>query len=134
MRSIGATRTQTVTLTNTGVDPLTISTVSLGGLDAAEFTADPSCVGQTLAAGGQCQVGVTFDPAAIGLRTAVLRVTHTGLNSPFEVGLTGIGSVGADKPNLTFTPRSLAFAPVHIGRNSSIATHHGVEPGRDARR
>jgi hypothetical protein len=119
----GATRTQTVTLSNTGVDPLTISTVTIAGLDAAEFTPTVNCVGQTLAAGtGTCQVSVTFDPAAIGLRTAVLRITHTGLNSPFEVGLTGIGSVGTDKPNLTFTPRSLAFAPVHAGRSSSIAT------------
>lgn len=118
----GATRTQTVTLTNTGVDPLTISTVTVAGLDPTEFAAGVNCVGQTLNPGGTCQIGVTFDPAAIGLRSATLRVTHTGLNNPLEVGLTGVGSVGTDKPNLTFTPRSLAFAPVHIGRNSSIAT------------
>ena len=111
-----------MTLTNTGVDPLTISTVTVAGLDPTEFAAGVNCVGQTLNPGGTCQIGVTFDPAAIGLRSATLRVTHTGLNNPLEVGLTGVGSVGTDKPNLTFTPRSLAFAPVHIGRNSSIAT------------
>jgi hypothetical protein len=130
----GATRTQTIHLTNTGVDPLTISTASIAGLDTTDFTVDATaCLGVTLAPGtGTCAVDVTFDPSAIGLRTAILHITHTGLNSPFDIDLTGIGSVGAATPNLTFTPRSLAFAPVHVGVNSSIATITVSNPGATA--
>src|SRR5439155_770693 len=55
---------QSVTLTNPAGGPLTVSGVSVGGLNAGDFTKSAdTCSGTTVAAeGGRCIVSVTFTP------------------------------------------------------------------------
>jgi hypothetical protein len=85
---------QTVTLTNSGTGPLTISSIAITGTNATEFAQTNTCPGSssTLAAGAKCTITVTFTPAAAGTRTASLTITDTAAGSPQSVSLTGTGT------------------------------------------
>lgn len=115
--------TQTLQLTNTGIAPLTINSTGVTGTDAADFTATTTaCVGTTLAPGPSCAVSLSFSPSATGDRTASLVVSHTGLNNPFSVPLIGTGGAAGTTAAISFTPRSVAFTPLHVGRTSKTWT------------
>ena len=84
---------QTVTLSNTGTAPLTISSILLGGTNAGDFSRTTTC-GATLAAGANCTISVTFRPGKKGTRTATLTITDNSNavpNSRQTVSLTGNG-------------------------------------------
>lgn len=114
----------TLTFTNTGITPLDLTTIGVTGADAGDFTiTGGSCgPGTPLVVGGTCTVAVSFAPAAVGNRSATLTLTHTGLNSPLAVPLTGIGGAAGGQAALSFAPRSLTFGPLHIGRTSAVET------------
>jgi hypothetical protein len=101
---------QTVTLTNTGSLSLQLSTISLAGTNASEFTLAPgtSCPlnGGTLAANAQCSVNVTFTPTSMGMQTAMISFSDNVSGSPQTVALSGTG-VGA---SLSISPTSIGFA------------------------
>ena len=83
------------TYTNSGGVAITLTGVTLGGTSAANYTiVSNTCSGagtNPVAAGGTCQVGVTWSPTATGNRTATLTFTDSlGIQS---VGLTGTGVV-----------------------------------------
>jgi hypothetical protein len=97
----------TETVTNSGTANLTISTVTLGGTNAADFAkgAD-TCTGATVAPNATCAVGVTFTPSALGSRSASLSFADNASGSPQTVGLSGTGAsstVQFSAPSLTFT-------------------------------
>jgi hypothetical protein len=121
---IGTTSpTQTMLLKNTGITPLTITSASVTGTDAADFTATTTaCVGTTLAPGANCSVSLSFSPTATGDRSASLVVRHTGLNDPFSVSLVGTGGAAGTTAAISFNPRSVAFTPLHVGRTSKLWT------------
>ena len=121
---IGTTSpTQTMLLKNTGVDPLTITSADVTGVDAADFTATTTaCVGTTLAPGASCPVTLSFSPTATGDRSASLVVRHTGLNDPFSVPLVGTGGAAGTTAAISFNPRSVAFTPLHVGKTSKLWT------------
>jgi hypothetical protein len=79
-----------VTLTNSGEEPVTIDELAIGGADAAVFavTGTPPA---TVAAGGTAQLEVTFTPTTAGEAAATLTITHSGTNTPLQVGLSGTG-------------------------------------------
>jgi Beta-propeller repeat len=83
---------QAATVTNAGTTAITVNTISLSGLNAADFqlTAD-TCTGQVLAAAGSCNIGVTFTPAATGSRSAAVSIADTAPDSPVSVALGGTG-------------------------------------------
>ena len=66
-------RTRTYTIENTGGAALTISGVTLGGSDAAEFS-KTNPVLTTIPASGSTTFTVTFDPSTEGTKTATLSV------------------------------------------------------------
>jgi hypothetical protein len=85
---------KTVTLTNTGATPLSITSIALGGADPGDFaiTADTCPVSPaTLAAGAQCRITLKFTPTATGPREANLSVSDGGGGSPQAVSLSGTG-------------------------------------------
>ena len=61
----GDTSTGTVTVTSSGASPLTISSVTLEGTDAADFTISSGC-SAAIAANSNCAIAVTFDPVGTG--------------------------------------------------------------------
>ena len=102
----------TVTLTNTGTASMTISSTSVTGTNAADFTRTTTC-GATLAVGDNCTFSITFKPSAIGSRTASLSITDSASGSPHTVALTGTGT------GVTLSPAGLTFSDQVAGTTSS---------------
>jgi hypothetical protein len=85
-----ASGTKYSTVKNTGGSTLTISALTMGGANPAEFTRKGTCVANsTLAAGASCTVTITFKPAAVGTRSASVAVTTSA--GSLTLSLTGTG-------------------------------------------
>ncbi len=107
--------TQNVTLTNTGVLMLTISSIATKGTNATDFAETNNC-GSSLAPGKSCTIGVDFAPTHVGPRTAALKITGNAAGSPPSVPLSGIGVESG--PNATLSPARLTFATQLVGTSS----------------
>lgn len=85
--------TRTVTLTNSGAEAVSISSLTIGGEDAAQFAltdAAPS----TLAPGATRDLSLTFTPGSnLGPQLATLTVASSGAAS-LEIPLGGLGVAG----------------------------------------
>ena len=77
---------QLVTMSNTGTGPLTITGITMGGLNGGEFSQTNTC-GTSLAPGKSCTISVVFAPLAA--RTATLSFTDNASGSPQNVNLSG---------------------------------------------
>jgi hypothetical protein len=91
----GSTTPQKITLTNTGNANLSITSLSISGSNASEFTINPAnpC-GSTVAQGSSCTIQINFKPVASNppTRSATLSITDNAPNSPQTVALTGMAS------------------------------------------
>ena len=108
----------TVTLSNTGNTPLSISGIAVTGQSASSFIASNNC-GTSVPASASCQVNLSFDPAAAGFATATLSITDNAPNSPQSVTLNGTGITPAA---VTMSATSLSFGPEAIGGASQSQT------------
>ncbi len=88
---VGATSAKTVTLKNVGTTAITITSITLSGLDPGDFAQTNTCL-SSLAASASCTISVTFKPTTTGARSAILKVTDSAAGSPQTVALSGIGS------------------------------------------
>ena len=102
---------QTVTLTNTNdTAAITITGISIGGLNFGDFTESNTC-SAALPAGGQCTVTVVFHPNAVGLRKASLIINDNALGSPQTVPLNGSTStVILSASNLSFNTQAVGIS------------------------
>ncbi len=94
-----ATSTLTLTLSNTGGEPLTYST-AFSGLAASDYTISTAGSG-TIAAGGAAALTVVFTPAQAGSRPATLTITDNASDGPTTaIPVSGVGQlpVGAFQP------------------------------------
>ncbi|MCO5990573.1 choice-of-anchor D domain-containing protein [Actinoallomurus spadix] len=105
---------QTVTVTNTGTTPATVSGVSASG----DFGQTNTCA--TLAVGASCTVTVKFTPSASGTRTGSVTITSNANNSPTTIALTG-GGIGTDT-NLARGRTATASSEVNGTQTASTAT------------
>jgi hypothetical protein len=97
---------QTVTLSNTGTATLSITGITLGGSNAADFAQSGTC-GTSLTAGANCSLSVTFKPAAAGARAALITIsTNDPVNPTLTVALSGTGTAAG---SVTVSPSSVAF-------------------------
>jgi uncharacterized repeat protein (TIGR01451 family) len=123
---------QTVTLSNTGNGPLTISSIDLAGTNPGDFAQTTTCPAapDTLAAGASCTASVTFTPTAGGTRSASLRFTDDAPTSPQSVSLGGSGT--APVPKVTLSATSLAFGSEVLGvptaAKTTTLTNSGTGP------
>jgi len=81
---------QNVTLTNSGTAALTINSISVTGANSGDFSSTNNC-GNSVAAGANCNISVTFTPSGAGNRTASLSVSDNAAGSPQTVALSGTG-------------------------------------------
>ena len=79
---------ENVTLTNTGTDPITVTSLTLGGTNAAEFSLSAT-LPVVLIPGGSVNVPVTFSPTSLGSKAATLTAVHTGVNGGQVLNITG---------------------------------------------
>jgi hypothetical protein len=77
-------------ITNTGTSPLTITSISIVGLNASDFTQTDNCT-VALKPGRTCKIEITFSPAAVGPRIAELLIQDNAANSPQNSLLMGRG-------------------------------------------
>ncbi|MFL5888572.1 MAG: choice-of-anchor D domain-containing protein, partial [Solirubrobacteraceae bacterium] len=85
---------QTVTLTNVGSAPMTISAIAKEGTNPDDFvglTETCTALG-TLGPGQSCSASVAFHPTATGTRAATLTMTDTAPRNPHHVALSGTGT------------------------------------------
>jgi hypothetical protein len=110
-----ASAAKVVTLTNVGASTLTITSFTITGTNAADFSQTHTC-GSSLAASASCTISVIFKPTASGTRTASLSVADNASGSPQNVALTGIGTTAK------LSPLSLTFAAQTVGTTSAAKT------------
>jgi hypothetical protein len=88
---VGSTSaSQTVTLTNNGNAPLTITGIVTGGADGGDFAVSNTCT-SPIAAGAHCSISATFTPTASGARTATVTISDNAASSPQMITLRGAG-------------------------------------------
>lgn len=108
--SVASTRTYTIQ--NTGSLDLTISTVTLSGTNASEFSilTMPSA---TIAAGSSSSVVVKFNPATLGLKTATVNIS----------------SNDSDESSYSFAIQATAVsASMSVKGNSNVIADGDVSP------
>jgi len=142
------TSPQVVTLTGTGVTPLSFkpatlalgsvavghtssktvtvtnnqsSAISLSHTTSADYSVTGGTCGSSLAAAAKCTIAVTFAPTSSGAINGALAITTNGALSPQIVALTGTGTGGPTAP-LTFSPATLSFSATGIGVTSPAKT------------
>ncbi len=76
-----------------------IGTITITGTDTAQFAkSNDSASGQTIAAGASKSITITFDPSAIGAKTASLSIPSNDPDSPtLTVSLSGSGTYSSSK-------------------------------------
>jgi len=119
--------TQVIVLSNPGTATLNITSVSLGGTNPADFGLTNGC-GATLAAGGTCNISVTFTPASATSFSATVNVVDSASNSPQSATLTGTGTA-APTPQAVLTPTTLSFPNTAVGSTSASLTTVLSNPG-----
>ncbi|MGA3026770.1 MAG: choice-of-anchor D domain-containing protein [Bryobacteraceae bacterium] len=123
-----ATASQNVTLTNTGTDALTITSVALTGANTGDFAISSNGCGATLpgtvsAPHPSCVIAVTFNPTAGGSRGASLTVTDNANNAPGSTQSTALTGTGVAVPTAGLSTGTLpSFGNVNIGVTSAAQT------------
>lgn len=116
---------QTLTLSNSGSAPLSISAITFGGAAASEYRigAGSTCsVGASVAAGSSCSLGVVFTPGSTGSRSASLSISHNdGAHSPSSASLNGNGTA-APTGQVSVNKLSLGFPAQALGSRSASQT------------
>jgi hypothetical protein len=109
-----------VTNPNNGTDVTVLfNSPAFGGNDPGDFTPDPATTpctdGSTLSPGSSCFMGIKFQPGGLAARSGMLMIEGNAHNNPQLVKLNGSGK----KPNLTRSPKTLAFGKVTVGVQSA---------------
>ena len=90
----GGAQVRTFTITNSGTAELTLGNFTVGGDHPADFTATPPQPAGPLAPGGSTTFQVTFNPTALGLRSATLSfVNNDAGEDPYDFSIQGTGYV-----------------------------------------
>ena len=105
---------QVVWVTNSGSQPVTISSVSVIGAKNGNFSAFSFCP-STLYPNTNCFVIASFDSSTLGQQSANIQFVDSASNSPQLVGLTAnvVSTV------ITVTPPSINFGNVKVGTPST---------------
>jgi hypothetical protein len=112
---------QSVTITNNGGAPLSVTSIAITGTNATDFafaspaTTCPTSTAGQVAPGANCTLSVTFDPAAANARTASITITVTGITNPAPITLTGNGIA----PLATLSPTTAPFGNQEVSTTSA---------------
>jgi hypothetical protein len=118
--TVTASQVFTVTV---GTNPVTLSGTGATGADPSDFFqsgggSTPCSFGTPLPVGTVCQIGVGFDPTAVGSRSATFEVFGTFTGSPAGVAVSGTGT-----PQIaSLTPSFLSFGNQVVNTTSGAMT------------
>jgi hypothetical protein len=88
---VSGTITKTFTIQNTGTLPLSISVITLSGVNASDFSviSNPSTL---IVAGGSTTFTISFDPSAGGTRSATFSIVNGDSDeNPYDFSIQGAG-------------------------------------------
>jgi hypothetical protein len=109
-QSVGSTSAaQTVTITNTGANAMTVSGVTTSG----DFAQTNQC--SSVATNQSCTISVTFTPTLAGSRSGTLTISDNAQGNPHSVVLGGTGIASS----AGFNPTSLTFSLQSVGSTST---------------
>jgi len=98
----------TLTLTNTGIGPETVSSVAVSGTNATDFVQTNTCTA-AVAPAGSCTVTLTFTPSTAAAETATLTLVDTAGTQTVALSGTGVA------PTVSILPAALTFAATQQG-------------------
>lgn len=110
-QNLGTTSTsQTLTLSNTGLAVLAITSIAAGG----DFSETHTC-GPLLPVEGTCTITVAFTPTVPGTALGAITINDNAPGSPHGVSLSGTGM----GPAVSLSPTRLRFADQPLGTTSA---------------
>ena len=117
--------TQPIAVSNLGTAPLTISGVTVTGVNAADFAANAAaCTSAPLAPSTQCVVQVGFTPSVVGPASATVNILSNDADEPTTpVAVSGTGTavptgdIALADPSLLTA--GLSFDPLAVGTPSA---------------
>ena len=110
----GQTKSQTVSVTNTGSVPLTLSQLSVNG---AGYSVSGLATPATIAGGAKTTFNAVFAPTTAGSHAGSVSIQSNAPSSPNVLSLSGTGT--AATVTLTTNPSSMTFSGVNAGSSSS---------------
>ncbi|MEI7436319.1 MAG: MBG domain-containing protein, partial [bacterium] len=124
--TVGSNTVQTLTLsiTNSGSGPMTISGVSTSGLQPEVFSLQslPSAV----AAGTASNFSIAYSPMSYGAHTASFSITNNGTNTPYVINVAGTGvkpgEIGLNRASFNF---SATYGGVNPATQAYVITNKG---------
>ena len=128
--AVGTSNSLTFTITNIGAANLTVSNITIDGVNSAMFTVTTNPTPVLLVPGGRTNFTVRFTPGSTGLKTAELHIANTDPNgNPFNIALTGMGTgtggiprIAVEQPlgtNLV-SGSTKDFGPVALSTSNSL--------------
>ena len=114
---VGTPTTVSALLTNRASAALTLSDLVFSGTQAADYSLDAAntCAKtSSLSAGASCTLVIRFNPAAAGVRSATLTLTHTAAGSPQTITLNG-SATPAPQGQIALGALSIAYADTQLG-------------------
>jgi hypothetical protein len=108
----------TLTVTNTGTAPLTLTSAAITG-DFAVQSNNCTAGLQATTPSSNCTIAVTFTPTMAGSSVGSLTLTDNAPNSPQIILLTGTGSA---QPIVSVSPTSLSFGSQAVNTTSAPQT------------
>jgi hypothetical protein len=112
---------QTVTLTNAGTSPLSISSIKVSG----PFQMSTTC-GGTLPVRGSCSISSLFHPRAAGTFAGLITIIDSASSKPQFVDLTGRAAA------LKVSPAALSFGSQKVGTKSAPKSVTATNAGSTA--
>lgn len=106
--ALGSSSPLTFQLQNgaTATEPMTVSSITIGGSNPSDYSATSNCTAAPIAVGASCSITITFAPQALGGRAAGINI-----NGPSTV-LTGATLTGTGVTTVTkYTFSSSAVGP-----------------------
>lgn len=87
--AIGTPVTEPIALINNGNSTLNVTSVSVTGTNAADFSQTNTCT--SLAPGAKCVITVTFTASMLGPESAYVMINDNAVGSPHNIYLIGVG-------------------------------------------
>ncbi len=109
---VGSSATQNLTLTDSGTDSVTISSVSVSGTG---FSVVGGGFSGSVAASQSVNVQLEFAPQAAGSNSGTVTVASDASSSNFRISLHG----NATQAHLSMSPSSVTFNDVSVGQSST---------------
>jgi len=110
----GQTKSQTITVTNTGTAELTIAQLLVSG---GAYSVSGLVTPATVSAGNSATFSVLFAPTTAGSLAGTVSVVSNSPNSPNVLSLSGTGT--AASITLSSSPTSVSFTNVNAGSSSA---------------